>query len=760
MSSGCGDVVSLEDLKTAKKHQIFEAEVITGLQGGVAGGASIDYATNAVTGQVQKTLPAILRDAGFRPAPFTFQTGGTLGVNDADMAVLWPIASGGDGNYYVWKGSLPKTIPAASSPSTTGGISPSAWEPAGDITLRTELAAVTGGYLIGDIFETDLANAIARREYIIDSVTTMIAMNFSAAPNGYYVKTLANQYGIKEVAHWKITTAQDTTTYSLPVAGGKFANLMLDRSLLLSQVGFGGTATQNAASVVEGNRVARANNKIHKAVFPAGNYSIDAITLDVDRRGFTWDGAGWDATYLTSTSNNISLHHVLIDPRNRARDRYHFYQTVKGFTIDGNIDGNAAAAAQRTVCSAHYSTIAYKSVGHILSDVDLCGLVINWKGHTQGRTNGATRTSRGVRARYNSIKIDGYIGGSDDNAVALEINGPNTTLTAAANIGDITITVSSAVGFSIHDIIEIAGGTLDAKIIIGISGNTLTLDSGLINAHTNAATVRVPVFGTSVTGTIEVGQIQVGNSSGTEIRGMYAEQSKIYVFGYPDGLEIHGNTLGQAAPIIQIDQVNRNSVIRIVCNQTAFPINVNVADRALGTVNANLDLYNFPELEISQNTRAQSSILVNGTYAFRSLKVERFYDTGINDRAMTSFKFTGFSATQAVSSATEILRFAQNTATTGYDGHTFDLTAVIRRATGLSGILKRAGQTSIIASTISDTSAANARTLNNYAFFDATNGMDILVGSNTGRMGIVLKGEPSGGQAIKAMLSGEVVSVI
>ena len=55
MSSGCGDVLSLEDLQIAKKHQTFEAEVITGKAGGVASGADIDYATNQVTGQVQKT---------------------------------------------------------------------------------------------------------------------------------------------------------------------------------------------------------------------------------------------------------------------------------------------------------------------------------------------------------------------------------------------------------------------------------------------------------------------------------------------------------------------------------------------------------------------------------------------------------------------------------------------------------------------------------------------------------------------------------
>lgn len=151
MSSGCGDVLSLEDLKTAKKHQLFEAEVITGKQGGVSTGVDIDYATNQVTGQSQKTMPAILRDLGFTPASFNFTTGGTLGVNDADKAVLWPIPGGGDGNYYAWRGALPKTIPASSTPNSTGGLSASAWEPVGDITLRADLArSGTGMGAAGD----------------------------------------------------------------------------------------------------------------------------------------------------------------------------------------------------------------------------------------------------------------------------------------------------------------------------------------------------------------------------------------------------------------------------------------------------------------------------------------------------------------------------------------------------------------------------------------------------------------------------------
>lgn len=144
MSSGCGDVLSLADLQTAKKHQIFEAEVITGKSGGVAGGADIDYATNQVTGQVQKTMPAVLRDIGFEPASFDFTTGGTLTVNDRNKAVLWPLADEGDGDWYYWEGALPKVIPADSTPASTGGVAEGAWRPVGDITLRGEISDPDG----------------------------------------------------------------------------------------------------------------------------------------------------------------------------------------------------------------------------------------------------------------------------------------------------------------------------------------------------------------------------------------------------------------------------------------------------------------------------------------------------------------------------------------------------------------------------------------------------------------------------------------
>ncbi|HIC0443197.1 TPA: hypothetical protein ACWZS2_004211 [Escherichia coli] len=133
MSSGCGDVLSLADLQTAKKHQIFEAEVITGKSGGVTGGADIDYATNPVTGQTQKTLPAVLRDAGFSPVSWDFSAGGTLTTADRDKVVYDPVSK----TWYSYAGALPVTVPAGFNP-----VGNADWAPQTDPNLRAELSII------------------------------------------------------------------------------------------------------------------------------------------------------------------------------------------------------------------------------------------------------------------------------------------------------------------------------------------------------------------------------------------------------------------------------------------------------------------------------------------------------------------------------------------------------------------------------------------------------------------------------------------
>lgn len=115
------DVLTVQDLVTAKEHDTFHSEVITGKAGGSAGGANIDYATNAVTGQVQKTLPKVLRDLGMVVQTWTATTGGTL--TDASQVFLNDItSSAGKGNYYAWTGSLPKVVAAGTDPAAVAGF--------------------------------------------------------------------------------------------------------------------------------------------------------------------------------------------------------------------------------------------------------------------------------------------------------------------------------------------------------------------------------------------------------------------------------------------------------------------------------------------------------------------------------------------------------------------------------------------------------------------------------------------------------------
>ena len=135
------DVLTITDLEAAKKHDTFHSEVITGKVGGLSFGADIDYATNSVTGQVQKTLPKALRDLGMTVQTWTATTGGTLA--DASQVFLNDISgSAGKGNYYAWTGTFPKVVAPGTDPSIADGIGAGAWVDRTDLTLRSDINIV------------------------------------------------------------------------------------------------------------------------------------------------------------------------------------------------------------------------------------------------------------------------------------------------------------------------------------------------------------------------------------------------------------------------------------------------------------------------------------------------------------------------------------------------------------------------------------------------------------------------------------------
>lgn len=254
MSSGCGDVLSLADLQTAKKHQIFEAEVITGKSGGVAGGADIDYATNQVTGQTQKTLPAVLRDVGFLPAGFDFSTGGTLSINDRNKSVLWPSSSGGDDQYYTWQGALPKVIPSSSSPVASGGVAPGAWVQVSYLALKTDLASISGASMIGlpGGGSLDMALKYTTPEQFLDSATDMTEAIQMAFDYGDVVVMSGTNYTITRTINMPDGRVVYLAGSNITAATGVTPLFKFEgRNLGLTMIGGSGVITGTASSFLE-----------------------------------------------------------------------------------------------------------------------------------------------------------------------------------------------------------------------------------------------------------------------------------------------------------------------------------------------------------------------------------------------------------------------------------------------------------------------------------------------------------------------------
>lgn len=73
----------------------------------------------------------------------SFEDGVTLTL--PNEALLWR----SNGEYYRWSGVLPKTVPAGSTPESTGGVGQGAWMGIGDAALKTMLASSAGASMIG-----------------------------------------------------------------------------------------------------------------------------------------------------------------------------------------------------------------------------------------------------------------------------------------------------------------------------------------------------------------------------------------------------------------------------------------------------------------------------------------------------------------------------------------------------------------------------------------------------------------------------------
>lgn len=81
-----------------------------------------------------------------------------------------------DGDYYRWEGTLPKNVPAGSTPETSGGIGLGAWVSVGDASLRSDLARPSGASLSGH------SNGLS----VAENLNNLLAKSQLVTPEQFY----------------------------------------------------------------------------------------------------------------------------------------------------------------------------------------------------------------------------------------------------------------------------------------------------------------------------------------------------------------------------------------------------------------------------------------------------------------------------------------------------------------------------------------------------------------------------------------------
>lgn len=98
---------------------------------------------------------------------FTFSTGYT--ITDQKQCLL----NITDNHYYQWNGTLPKVVPAGSTPATSGGVGVGAWSDKTDLILRNDLAASDGAKKVS--IKLNKPTAVIRTVY--DKLAEYISVN-------------------------------------------------------------------------------------------------------------------------------------------------------------------------------------------------------------------------------------------------------------------------------------------------------------------------------------------------------------------------------------------------------------------------------------------------------------------------------------------------------------------------------------------------------------------------------------------------------
>lgn len=139
-----GSVLTANDLTTAEVQALHIAEEGRDQTTDLAR----QYAEQAVAAgknavDIYNKIDSLVKN-GYTPVG-SFELGGTVSLQNDVLQ----FGSGPNTTHWRWEGSLPKVVPAGSTPTSTGGIARGAWWDVTDATLRGQLSAASGAAMIG-----------------------------------------------------------------------------------------------------------------------------------------------------------------------------------------------------------------------------------------------------------------------------------------------------------------------------------------------------------------------------------------------------------------------------------------------------------------------------------------------------------------------------------------------------------------------------------------------------------------------------------
>ena len=201
--------------------------------GGVAIGAWVSRFDPLAKTQIREALRRSYAEAGYNLVDGSFEVGGTL-VNVNDVLLYET-----DGTVYVWLGILPKSVPAGSSPATTGGIVPAGWLDVGDASIRGELSSDNGLSLIGRVDNISGLASLSSAEGRVVSVVSAVG--------GYGATTLGPIGG----GSFRFTTKPLVVDGWMVVqgAGGVWVRELNQPDLMLEWFGCRSDSTDNTAGL-------------------------------------------------------------------------------------------------------------------------------------------------------------------------------------------------------------------------------------------------------------------------------------------------------------------------------------------------------------------------------------------------------------------------------------------------------------------------------------------------------------------------------